>query len=194
MQSRGMSELQHAKTQARRTEHVYLPTLVVLQGPSAKEVNRDTTSFERARSEWSRSDVSHRGKVRGIIFRVVVGWWQHLPAPAAVVSHRRKVCGAGTLSGCHLPPTCHLCFPAAACSASAASGLRHSACSTQHVHAADQRPMPARLPPPTSAAGTRPPCRRSALAATTGQKPGWGDDAQHPGECMQPEAMILGAC
>ncbi|PRW20364.1 hypothetical protein C2E21_9030 [Chlorella sorokiniana] len=32
-------------------------------GPSAKEVNRDTTSFERARAEWSRSDVSHRGKV-----------------------------------------------------------------------------------------------------------------------------------
>ncbi len=35
-----------------------------LQGPSAKEVNRDTTSFERARAEWSRTDVSHRGKVR----------------------------------------------------------------------------------------------------------------------------------
>ncbi|KAI7836979.1 hypothetical protein COHA_009161 [Chlorella ohadii] len=32
-------------------------------GPSAKEVNRDTTSFERARAEWSRTDVSHRGKV-----------------------------------------------------------------------------------------------------------------------------------
>ncbi|KAL4431489.1 hypothetical protein ABPG75_006745 [Micractinium tetrahymenae] len=32
-------------------------------GPSAKEVNRDTTAFERARAEWGRSAVSHRGKV-----------------------------------------------------------------------------------------------------------------------------------
>jgi hypothetical protein len=32
-------------------------------GPSAKELNRDTTSFERARSEWSRAKVSTRGKV-----------------------------------------------------------------------------------------------------------------------------------
>ncbi|KAL4419554.1 hypothetical protein ABPG77_006885 [Micractinium sp. CCAP 211/92] len=32
-------------------------------GPSAREVNRDTTTFERARAEWGRSTVSHRGKV-----------------------------------------------------------------------------------------------------------------------------------
>ncbi|KAG2454553.1 hypothetical protein HYH02_000398 [Chlamydomonas schloesseri] len=32
-------------------------------GPSVKELNRDTTSFERARSEWSRAKVSTRGKV-----------------------------------------------------------------------------------------------------------------------------------
>ncbi|KAG2436371.1 hypothetical protein HXX76_006678 [Chlamydomonas incerta] len=32
-------------------------------GPSVKELNRDTTSFERARSEWSRAKVSARGKV-----------------------------------------------------------------------------------------------------------------------------------
>eukprot|EP00198_Chlamydomonas_reinhardtii_P010641 XP_001699978.1 predicted protein [Chlamydomonas reinhardtii] len=32
-------------------------------GPSSKELNRDTTSFERARSEWSRAKVSARGKV-----------------------------------------------------------------------------------------------------------------------------------
>ncbi len=32
-------------------------------GPSQKEINRDTTSFERARSEWSRAHVSARGKV-----------------------------------------------------------------------------------------------------------------------------------
>jgi hypothetical protein len=35
------------------------------QGPSAKELSRDTTSFERARAEWSRADVSCRGKVGG---------------------------------------------------------------------------------------------------------------------------------
>ena len=40
-----------------------------MQGPSAKEVNRDTTSFERARAEWSRTDVSHRGKVSPLPFR-----------------------------------------------------------------------------------------------------------------------------
>ena len=33
------------------------------QGPSAAEVNRDSTSFERARAEWSTATVSHRGKV-----------------------------------------------------------------------------------------------------------------------------------
>lgn len=33
------------------------------QGPSAREVNRDTTAFERARAEWSQATVSHRGKV-----------------------------------------------------------------------------------------------------------------------------------
>ncbi|KXZ44559.1 hypothetical protein GPECTOR_65g177 [Gonium pectorale] len=32
-------------------------------GPSQKEINRDTTSFDRARSEWSRATVSTRGKV-----------------------------------------------------------------------------------------------------------------------------------
>ncbi|GIL90963.1 hypothetical protein Vretimale_17088 [Volvox reticuliferus] len=32
-------------------------------GPSQKEINRDTTSFERARSEWSRATLSARGKV-----------------------------------------------------------------------------------------------------------------------------------
>jgi hypothetical protein len=32
-------------------------------GPSAKELNRDSTSFERARAEWSKATVSHRGKV-----------------------------------------------------------------------------------------------------------------------------------
>lgn len=34
-------------------------------GPPAREVNRDTTAFERARAEWGRSAVSHRGKVGG---------------------------------------------------------------------------------------------------------------------------------
>ncbi|KAL6772190.1 CGL141 [Auxenochlorella protothecoides x Auxenochlorella symbiontica] len=33
------------------------------QGPSAKESNRDTTSFERASAAWSQATVSHRGKV-----------------------------------------------------------------------------------------------------------------------------------
>lgn len=37
----------------------------LLQGPSAKEVNRDSTAFERARAEWSKATVSHRGKVGG---------------------------------------------------------------------------------------------------------------------------------
>jgi hypothetical protein len=32
-------------------------------GPSAKEINRDSTSFERARAAWGRADVSARGKV-----------------------------------------------------------------------------------------------------------------------------------
>ncbi|GIL57646.1 hypothetical protein Vafri_12844 [Volvox africanus] len=32
-------------------------------GPSQKEINRDTTSFERARSDWSRATLSARGKV-----------------------------------------------------------------------------------------------------------------------------------
>ncbi len=32
-------------------------------GPSQKEINRDTTSFERARAEWSRATVSTRGKI-----------------------------------------------------------------------------------------------------------------------------------
>ncbi len=32
------------------------------QGPSAREARRDVTSFETARAEWSRSDVSIRGK------------------------------------------------------------------------------------------------------------------------------------
>lgn len=41
------------------------PTLCLLQGPSAKEVNRDSTAFERARAEWSKATVSHRGKVGG---------------------------------------------------------------------------------------------------------------------------------
>ncbi|GMH39082.1 hypothetical protein BSKO_06980 [Bryopsis sp. KO-2023] len=35
------------------------------QGPSAVEIRRDTTSFEQARSEWSKTSVSHRGKVGG---------------------------------------------------------------------------------------------------------------------------------
>ncbi|PSC74417.1 hypothetical protein C2E20_2477 [Micractinium conductrix] len=34
-------------------------------GPSAREVNRDSTSFERASADWSRATVSHRGKVGG---------------------------------------------------------------------------------------------------------------------------------
>lgn len=33
------------------------------QGPSAREQNRDSTSFERARAEWGKATVSHRGKV-----------------------------------------------------------------------------------------------------------------------------------
>jgi len=33
-----------------------------MQGPSAREARRDVTSFETARAEWSRSDVSIRGK------------------------------------------------------------------------------------------------------------------------------------
>ena len=43
------------------------PATVLLrtQGPSAKEVNRDSTAFERARSEWSKVAVSARGKVGG---------------------------------------------------------------------------------------------------------------------------------
>jgi hypothetical protein len=32
-------------------------------GPSQKELNRDSTSFERARKEWSRVAVPMRGKV-----------------------------------------------------------------------------------------------------------------------------------
>ena len=32
-------------------------------GPSQKEINRDSTSFDRARKEWSKATVSHRGKV-----------------------------------------------------------------------------------------------------------------------------------
>lgn len=32
-------------------------------GPSQRELNRDSTSFERARAEWSRATVSTRGKV-----------------------------------------------------------------------------------------------------------------------------------
>jgi hypothetical protein len=32
-------------------------------GPSAKEINRDSTSFERARAEWGKATVSARGKV-----------------------------------------------------------------------------------------------------------------------------------
>ncbi len=36
------------------------------QGPSAKEINRDTTSFERARADWSKASfISARGKVGG---------------------------------------------------------------------------------------------------------------------------------
>jgi len=33
------------------------------QGPSAKEINRDTTSFERASDTWSRMAVPTKGKV-----------------------------------------------------------------------------------------------------------------------------------
>lgn len=32
------------------------------QGPTAREARRDVTAFETARAEWSRSDVSIRGK------------------------------------------------------------------------------------------------------------------------------------
>lgn len=33
------------------------------QGPSQKEINRDSTSFERARAEWSKVEMSSRTKV-----------------------------------------------------------------------------------------------------------------------------------
>ncbi|GFH32600.1 uncharacterized protein HaLaN_31845, partial [Haematococcus lacustris] len=33
------------------------------QGPSRREIERDSTSFERARADWSRIAVSSRGKV-----------------------------------------------------------------------------------------------------------------------------------
>ena len=37
-----------------------------LQGPTAREVNRDSTSFDRSRAEWSKSTIiSARGKVGG---------------------------------------------------------------------------------------------------------------------------------
>ncbi|GAX83460.1 hypothetical protein CEUSTIGMA_g10885.t1 [Chlamydomonas eustigma] len=36
------------------------------KGPTAKEINRDSTSFDRARAEWSKdTSISHRGKVGG---------------------------------------------------------------------------------------------------------------------------------
>jgi hypothetical protein len=34
-----------------------------VQGPSAKEINRDSTSFERANDAWSRIAVPTKGKV-----------------------------------------------------------------------------------------------------------------------------------
>ena len=40
------------------------PPPQTLQGPSAKELARDTTSFDAARAEWSKQAVSARGKVR----------------------------------------------------------------------------------------------------------------------------------
>jgi hypothetical protein len=33
------------------------------QGPTAVELGRDSTAFERASAEWSKATVSHRGKV-----------------------------------------------------------------------------------------------------------------------------------
>lgn len=48
-----------------------LPSVRTEQGPSAKEVNRDSTAFERARAEWGRAAVSHRGKVGGVGV-----WWR----------------------------------------------------------------------------------------------------------------------
>ena len=44
---------------------IYSP-LPPLQGPTAREVNRDSTSFDRSRAEWSKSTIiSARGKVGG---------------------------------------------------------------------------------------------------------------------------------
>ena len=34
-----------------------------VQGPSAREARRDVTSFDKARTEWSRATVSARGMV-----------------------------------------------------------------------------------------------------------------------------------
>jgi hypothetical protein len=40
--------------------------LMMTQGPTAREVNRDSTSFDRTRAEWSKTTfVSARGKVGG---------------------------------------------------------------------------------------------------------------------------------
>ncbi len=47
------------------SDHVKIFRLT-MQGPSAKEVNRDSTAFDRARAEWSKADwVGTRGKVGG---------------------------------------------------------------------------------------------------------------------------------
>ena len=42
------------------------PPYTIHQGPTAREVNRDSTSFDRTRAEWSKSTIiSARGKVGG---------------------------------------------------------------------------------------------------------------------------------
>lgn len=45
------------------------------QGPSSREINRDSTSYDRARAEWSKADwISKKGKVGGQGDAKSIGW------------------------------------------------------------------------------------------------------------------------